>query len=302
MSIMEYTPARAEALSKMNIPEIEFPIQLKILWFDVIHSNDRLHTIYTGTHSHSFIEIHFVFASEVSYEIHGNTITLSQGQALLIPPHTPHRYTGCSHNFSKTSLAFSLEKSETSFALSTFVKYTTFPFMDNVQENVDFILRQSEQNDFFSPTLIGNRILEILYSVCHALHLSLPGNPTNTTDARLSVAKRYIKENRNRLITCEDVAQECCLSRKQLNRIFKKDSDVTLHDYIIGTRIKYAKELLLQNKNSIKEISFLLGFENESSFISFFKRHCGMPPGTYRTEHLLENPITSPKNVNACPE
>lgn len=301
MTVTEYTPARAEALNMLKIPEIESPLNLRILWFDTILSDDRKNTIYTEPHAHSFFEIHFVFEGEVTYECNKNTIRLTADQALLIPPHIPHCYVESNTSFCKMSLAFSLDEYASSM-LQELQKCRTFSFSENISQNVNFILKQSEENDFFSPILIRNRILEIFYCVCKSLGILLPENQSKTIDSRLSVAKQYIKDNRNRLITCEDVAKECCLSRKQLNRIFKKDSGETLHDYIVNVRLKYAKELLLQTKQSIKEISFMLGFENESSFISFFKRHSDIPPGTYRTEYLLENPTTSPKKINTCPD
>lgn len=288
MTVTEYTPARAEALNTLKIPEIESPFNLKILWFDNILSDDRKNTIYTETHAHSFFEMHFVLQGEATYKCNENITTLTANQALLIPPQTPHRYLESDTPFYKMSLAFSFNEPVPSM-LQKLQECRTFSFPENIIENVNFLLKQSEKNDFLSPILIRNRILEIFYSVCTSLGVLLPENPSNIIDSRLSVAKQYIKNNRNRLITCEDVAQECCLSRKQLNRIFKKDCDETLHDYIVNARLKYAKELLLETKQSVKEISFMLGFENESSFISFFKRHCGMPPGTYRTEYCIEH-------------
>ena len=47
-------------------------------------------------------------------------------------------------------------------------------------------------------------------------------------------------------------------------------------------KVKKAKRLLLESNLSIKEISFILGFENEGSFILFFKKHCSTTPGSFR--------------------
>jgi AraC-like DNA-binding protein len=48
--------------------------------------------------------------------------------------------------------------------------------------------------------------------------------------------------------------------------------------------VSYAKQLLLEDK-SVKEIGYSLGFDNESGFVSFFKRHCGVSPGVYKKEN-----------------
>ena len=104
-------------------------------------------------------------------------------------------------------------------------------------------------------------------------------------EPRLYYAKLYVYNNSNRLITCEDVAKNCSLSRKQLNRIFKKYTGQTLKDYIISSRAQYAERLVLQAEYSIKQISYMMGFENVSGFVGFFKRQFGMPPKLYRESY-----------------
>ena len=101
-------------------------------------------------------------------------------------------------------------------------------------------------------------------------------------DPRFSVAQNYILKHISEPITCDDVAHECGLSAKQLNRIFLKNANNGLYDYITQARLHRSEELLLNTTLSLKEIGCLLGFENEYAFNSFFKRHCGIPPGQFR--------------------
>ncbi len=96
--------------------------------------------------------------------------------------------------------------------------------------------------------MISNRLNEILYNVFNLLKINLPHSDESTTDSRLKVAIEFIKENKNRSISCEDVARECCLSSKQLNRIFKKHTQKTVNDFLTDSRISYAKSLILQKR------------------------------------------------------
>ena len=75
---------------------------------------------------------------------------------------------------------------------------------------------------------------------------------------------------------------------KLLNRIFKKYTNKTVHQYITDKKINYAISLLNTNNYSIKEIGYTLGFENQTAFISFFKRHCGKSPGSYKTDMKIK--------------
>ena len=289
MTINEYTALRAEALYRLNIPDVEQPIHVKTLWLDNIDSEDCKNTIYNGTHSHSFFEMHLVFEGETVYECGEQSVSLSGNQALLLWPHTPHRFIKTGRRFLKTALAFSLDKIDLELLQFPDVPFKCFPVSDEIIAHVNAMLKQGEMKDFFSPVLISGKILEILYAVFKTLGVQLPENRETDTDSRFLVAKAYIQNNKHRLITCEDVAKECCLSVKQISRIFKNTVDQTLFDYIVDVRVKYAKKLLLQSESSVKEIGYMLGFENESSFVSFFKRQCGTPPGAFRKGHTAEN-------------
>lgn len=283
MTVKEYTPSRADALIKLNIPEIEFPINIKFLWFDAVNTDHRIETITPDMHLHAFYEIHFIFSGKVTYKCNGENITLSENEALIISPQTTHHCTKHSEKFLKASLAFTVDSLKLPFGLDSNT-YKKFDTSKEITDSVDFILKQSEKKDFLTPHIISNKILEMIYCVCNCLGVSLPESLEKNADPRLVTAKRYIDQNKDKIITCEDIAKECCLSRKQLSRIFKKYTGMTLTEYLIDSRVRYSKKLVLNRELSIKEISFKLGFESESSFVSFFKRHCGLPPGVFRKE------------------
>ena len=63
-------------------------------------------------------------------------------------------------------------------------------------------------------------------------------------DKRYIDVKEYIDNNKQRIINCEDVAKECFLSAKQLNRVFKNSTGITVFEYIVASKIKYAKQFL----------------------------------------------------------
>ena len=287
MKISEYTPQRARVLNKLNILSEGTPANIKILWFDVLSSKDVENRTYTGiySHAHSFYEVHFVFNGTVCYEDDGNPQTLKSGEALIITPETPHRYISCDKNLIKTSLAFSIDEDTSHSLCFSDIKTKKFAFSDYISENTNFILKLCEKKDIFVPHLIYGRILEIIYQLLRTLNISLPETRDTRTDSRVLVAKDFIRHNNHRIIKCEDVAKECCLSSKQLNRLFKKATDKSLSEYITTTKLNYGKKLLSDNNHSIKEVGYILGFENESSFVSFFKRHCGVTPGAFKKQN-----------------
>lgn len=88
---------------------------------------------------------------------------------------------------------------------------------------------------------------------------------------------------------CEELplkllADRAGLSPFYFNRLFKKETGYTPHNYIIHSRIHIAKFYLKSSSYSVKEICFHSGFPTESSFCTTFKKICGMTPGEYRAE------------------
>ncbi len=72
------------------------------------------------------------------------------------------------------------------------------------------------------------------------------------------------------------------LSPYQLNEITKSSVGKTASELINEHIILEAKRYLLATPNQIKEIAELLGYEDVSYFIRFFKKHTGLSPDVFR--------------------
>lgn len=285
MKLSEYTPKRASIIYKLNRPETESHINVQALWFDIVRPEDVADRVCLDTHTHSFYEVFMMFGGSSINECNGEIIELKTGDALFLPPNTPHKHISHTEDFLKVSFAFALvEDASPHIVLGNEPKLFSIP--SDVAPNINYVLAHSENKDIFVPKIICGRILEIVYSICKALTAKLPQTDELDSDPRVIVAKQFIYNNKHKIITTDDVAKECCLCAKQLGRIFKKETGCTVYEYIIATRVKHARQLLLQKQYTIKEISYMLGFENESSFVSFFRRHYGTPPGVFRRNNL----------------
>ena len=274
----EFSKQRMKLLNKMSFPYSELPLDLRALWLETVDFSGMKSNVTKETHEHSFTEIHFVFSGTVSYDVNGSIYRLGEGKALVIPANIKHNAVCFSENILKTAAAFTLNIPIAGGA-------EIIDFGSDILMCFEKIFTLSEDNSILTPHLISNKITEILYSVFKSLSVNLPPSAAQKHDPRFLVAKAYIENRRDKIISCDEVARECCLSTKQLSRIFKAETGKTPSEYIIINKIKSAQRLLSEDcQYSIKEIGYLLGFENESGFIAFFKRHCGMPPGAFRKE------------------
>lgn len=76
------------------------------------------------------------------------------------------------------------------------------------------------------------------------------------------------------------------MSSVYLGRLYKQYTLVSVGDYISEVRINKAKELLLENKYSVCEISEKIGFLNSSYFYKVFKKFTSVTPNDFRRNVL----------------
>jgi len=80
------------------------------------------------------------------------------------------------------------------------------------------------------------------------------------------------------------VAEKLNFSQRSLQRKLN-DSGTSYKDLVENIRQTMAEQHLNQNRLSLGEISYLLGFSNVANFSRAFKRWKGITPGAYRGEH-----------------
>lgn len=92
----------------------------------------------------------------------------------------------------------------------------------------------------------------------------------------------YIDENLENNLTLAELAAVAQMSQYRFARGFKKATGFSPHKYLILQRIERAQNLLNQNKLSIAEISYQLGFTSQSHFTTTFRKMTGITPKYYR--------------------
>lgn len=88
----------------------------------------------------------------------------------------------------------------------------------------------------------------------------------------------HIKER----ITIENLAEYTQLSTSYLSRLFKKETGISVSDYVREKKIEQAQHLLRFCDYSLIEIANYLSFSSQSHFIQLFKDFTGLTPKKYR--------------------
>ena len=74
------------------------------------------------------------------------------------------------------------------------------------------------------------------------------------------------------------------IPNKQLYRLIKKYIGVPPLDYIRNVRLQKAAVLLCQNRFTVAEISYMVGFKTPSYFAKCFQSQFGVKPSQYHSD------------------
>jgi AraC-like DNA-binding protein len=78
------------------------------------------------------------------------------------------------------------------------------------------------------------------------------------------------------------------LSRRNLERRFKKATSNTVVEYIQRVKIEAAKQSLESSKENITEVMYRVGYNDNKAFRTTFKRITGLSPIQYRNRYNRE--------------
>lgn len=102
------------------------------------------------------------------------------------------------------------------------------------------------------------------------------------THSMINRATSFIHKNYNRELTLEEVAEYVHLNPYYFSKVFKQLTGATFIDFLTEVRITQAKKLMEQKELSLKEICYLIGYNDPNYLSRVFKKVVGKTPSEYR--------------------
>ena len=96
----------------------------------------------------------------------------------------------------------------------------------------------------------------------------------------------YIKRNCAEKLSLDSLAREVFLSKSYLSSVFKKETGISITEYITRVRVEKSKKLLLEDNASLAYISGQCGFKDQSYFTKVFKKETGVSPKRFRDNYF----------------
>lgn len=105
----------------------------------------------------------------------------------------------------------------------------------------------------------------------------------------------YIYDHLHEQIHLSDLAAQVELNESYLSVLFKKETGVTVSDYVRQRRIEAAEGMLRYSDYSCSDIANFLAFCSQSHFISVFRKATGLTPRQYRARYGSGQRLTAPE-------
>ncbi|WP_353949037.1 AraC family transcriptional regulator [Sporolactobacillus sp. Y61] len=146
-------------------------------------------------------------------------------------------------------------------------------------------LKQQNNNLVVDQLLDQSCLLNILLTLAEISRIPGTHKRSNVEPA----AKKYvdqaialIQQNYKRPLTTKKLAAKINIDRSYLSTIFRRQTGMTLKDYLTLFRISRSKEILFTTDWPITEVARISGYNSVSYFSKAFKHHLGMSPRSYR--------------------
>jgi AraC-like DNA-binding protein len=102
----------------------------------------------------------------------------------------------------------------------------------------------------------------------------------NHAPQMISRALDYLHAHYDRNVTLDELAQLAGLSPFHFVRVFKAQTGLPPHHYLVQIRLMRAKKLLRQSVD-IAAVAAMTGFSDQSHLTRWFKKVMGVPPGQF---------------------
>lgn len=93
---------------------------------------------------------------------------------------------------------------------------------------------------------------------------------------------QFLQQNYDRPLCNEEISAAFGYHSYYLNRVFKEETGMTLHQGLLQGKIRVAKRLLRGTSLSVSAVAAECGFAERTQFCTLFKKHTGRTPSAYR--------------------
>jgi len=261
--------------------KVEYPVKCR--WYPLPRSISKTYLAY-----HEEIEIHFIKRGSGSYFIKNRLYPFEKNYLIIIKSEETHRFIPSGNNslLEKGSLYISpsfikadkklystLKNCPHTIILSEREATLTEIILKNIADEINRKEKNWEEIVYYEVMLFISILKR--YSI-RKRKLDISQN--SLTEKIIE----YIEKNFTNRLLLSDISKEFSISESHLSHLFKRETGLSVKQYILQRRIVEAKKLLSEPDIKVTAISTKVGFDNFSLFNRIFKKITGLTPYNYR--------------------
>lgn len=225
---------------------------------------------------------------EGRFTFEGQEYNLTKGRGVLLKPYTPHSYVTAGRKwatiyvtFGGASIVSILDSLKLNFS-QIYTDMDNLPFASIIEE----MLKKIESESEFSRLDLSSYLYNFL--ICLRKYGKVNNQPSlSHFYEKVRPIVEWLETVYAEEISLEDIAKHSNVSSQYLNRLFQETFNVSPYSFLIQLRIRKAKEILIQNPGiPLKNLAYLVGFNDCSNFIATFKKKEGITPIKYRNLYV----------------
>jgi AraC-like DNA-binding protein len=139
----------------------------------------------------------------------------------------------------------------------------------------------------FSEDICEMKVSEIIARLVRADKNSHTENISPDVNSAFSEARALIHLEYRKPWEIEQMAELVHLSPSRFFSLYKSIFGISPKSDLLNVRMEHAKNMLVDGKLSVKEVSEMTGYTNIYHFIRSFKAHTGKTPGKYRKSNSI---------------
>lgn len=238
-------------------------------------------------HDHAYTQIVIGLKGQAEFDVNGVGNLIGPGQGCVVSAFSDHAFGGVIGSSDILVLNLPEVTDDSPIILSKLNELARsdiyFQLDSQIRQLIQMLVieMQTSPDDLLLSHACNDTILALLHR-----HIS-----TFSTDSRekridIDAIDRYIETHLRKKISVLQLAGSVFLGESQFHTLFKEQSGITPHQYVLNKRIDAAKALIEQGKFSLSHIADLTGFTGQSTFTHAFSRLQGLSPSQYKKRYF----------------
>lgn len=244
-------------------------------------------------HRHTCMEITYCALGNVKFDCDGRAYPIIPGSAFISHPKDIHRLRVNPKGAKVYWIFLKLPKRgkdfmglgpvETKWIARSFrsLPYKTFAAPENVGRCYErlFAVYDSEKSDRTARQLkLRTAALDLVIALLEAGGTAL----SNDSDLRFRALVDRMRRNPTKAFSMDEAAAELKCSPNTVRALFHKYVGLPPQSFMLKCRIRRAQDLLKEDRLSVTEIAYELGFSSPQNFAIRFRQETGMSPTAWQ--------------------